>query len=402
MRTLIHNIGELVTLAPLYEKGVFGPISEKDLGSIDHAWLVIEDGKVLAFGPHAEGPPPRADSSHDAQGGLVMPALIDSHSHLLFAGSRANEFYQRLAGATYQEIAKAGGGISASVRACHNSSERILSDLLQARLERMSQLGIGHIEVKTGYGLTVAEELRHLQVLQKFKKRVHPTCLALHAFPIDGTSPEKYIAQVCKELLPEVAKQSLAKWVDAFIEDGYYSVKQCEEYVSKAKNLGLGIRLHADEFSDAGAAFAAARWGARSADHLQMASDAAIEAMAKAGVIATLLPGTSLYTKIPFRSAAPFRQVGCPVAIATDANPGSCNIMNLPMLASLAALHCGLTGPETIAAVTLVPARSLELTQKGALAVGCDADYFIHPLGSKEAWLADFGATSARLLHLAK
>lgn len=384
-------------------------VEAQDLGRLSNAWLAVKDGKVVSVG---QGDPPAAYTACctwqriDARRQVVLPGLIDAHTHPLFAGSRAHEFAKRLAGATYQAIAAQGGGIQSTVRATRAASDEELLTLTRQRLQDMLDLGVTTIEVKSGYGLSVAEELRHLRLLTSLKRQLPQhlsiTCLALHAVPLEYEQLADYVDVCTRELLPVIADEGLADWIDAFVETGYFSTTDLTDYVRRARELGLGLRLHADEFSNAGAAQAAADWGAKSADHLQYADSAGIESMAAADVTAILLPGTSLYTKIPFTSARPFVKAGVPVAIATDFNPGSCVIDNLAMMASVGAIHCGLNLAQAIAAVTYTAAYSLDLHRsKGALSPGYDADFFISPLSSIEEWLADFGRTPPSRVFIA-
>lgn len=407
MSLLLENIGDLVTLAPLAASGRTTRVKDSDLGRLRGAWLAAENGKVLATGT---GPVPNAFAKLtkvDAGGRLVMPGLVDAHTHLVFAGSRADEFNRRLNGATYQEIAAGGGGIQSTMKATRAASTDELVRVAQARLTRMLALGVTTVEAKTGYGLSVPEELRLLEVLQQVKagakQHVSVTCLALHAKSPDHPDLESYVSHCIRELLPVVAQRQLADAVDAFVETGYFSVADVEPYCLKAKELGLAVRLHADEFSDAGAAAAAARFGAASADHLQFAADAALPLMAEHRVTAIVLPGTSLYTKIPFTDARRFADADVPVAVASDFNPGSCLLDNLPFLATVAAVQCGLKPAEAVAAVTYVPAASLGLGRcKGALTAGFDADVQVHELYSIEEWLADAGRTPPRTVFTSR
>lgn len=395
-RLLLVNISELVTLGPL-ARSFAKQLNTEDLGILRDAWLCIEDGKVSAYGtgrvPETLG---QADTVIDAKGMLVMPGLVDAHTHPIFFGDRSDEFAQRLNGKTYTEIADLGGGILASISKTEQASDADLLHVLEQRLQSFLAFGVTTAECKSGYAQNAREEIRHLRLLSEYAGRSQMTllrtCLALHATP-KGRKTEDYVDEMTREVLPLLAREKLADFVDAFIEAGYFSVAQVERYMRTAKNLGLGIRIHADEFSDAGAAEAAAAWGALSADHLQHASDAGIAAMAAKGVVATLLPGTSLYTKIPFAAAQRFIKAGCRVAIASDYNPGSCYLPNLPMLVSVGAVHCGLNVAQAFAAVTLVAAWSLGLKTKGALAEGYDADFMIHSAGNLAAWFADMGQT---------
>ena len=400
-RLLVHNAGQLVTMGPLVRRGrLGGAVSRQELGILGpRAWLLIDEGRVVASGV---GEPPRSLGPEvvvvDAQAGLVMPGLIDAHTHPIFAGSRAGEFARRSEGASYQDIAATGGGIRSTVAATTQASDRELQALLGGRLKRLLRQGVTTVEAKSGYGLTVAEELRLLRLLRRVStpQTVVTTCLALHAASPDFARLADYVAAVTAELLPVVAREKLARYVDAFVETGYYSVAEVAPFMAAAAQLGLGIRVHADEFSDAGAAAAAAAWGAASADHLQCAATAGLQAMAAAGVVGVILPGTSLYTRIPFVDGRRLVDLGVPVAIASDYNPGSCAFDQLALLATVAAVQCGLTWCEALAAVTVIPAHSLGLAgRKGALAPGFDGDllWFSAPGFGAEDWLADAGKT---------
>ena len=399
---LVRNIGELVTLGPLAATKKLTGIEKKDLGIYRQAWLLVDDKGLVAAMGEGEIPHQLSLAPHrvlDAEGGLLLPGFIDSHAHPLWAGSRAHEMERRLAGESYQDIAKSGGGIRSTVAATRAASDDALLDLCLARAKRSLSLGITTFEAKSGYGLSLSEELRHLRILKRLESMIpqtlYKTCLALHASSPEHRTLEAWIEQCTTDLLPAVSQERLADAVDAFIDEGYYSTRNVEPYVEKAHDLGLDIRLHADEFSDAGAALAAARWHAKSADHLQYAGHGAALAMAKSRVTATILPGTSLYTKLPFTSGRSFADAGVPVAIATDFNPGSCMIDNLAMLATVASIHSGLTPSEALAGITLVPAHSLGLgSRKGALAPGYDSDFVLYDgIATLADWIADFGRT---------
>lgn len=393
-RLLIHNIGQLVTNSPLYTNQTWGSVLEQDLGCLSQAWVAFERGRIAMIGTGDRPSHLNTWPRWNAEGKLVVPGLVDCHTHLLFAGDRSDEFLRRLRGETYQDIAKTGGGILSTVRATRSASDKDLIDLLRLRLDLALQQGITTLEIKTGYGLTIPEELRQLRLIQTANKDVHQTlvstCLALHGIPPEFRSARDYVDAVVKELLPQIARDHLAEYCDIFIEEGYFNVSDGDRYAQAAKSLGLGLRVHADEFTDAGAAAFAARWHAASADHLQMANPSSFSSLAEAGVVCTLLPGTSLYCKIPFTQAEPFRNAGCAVAIASDFNPGSCRFRHLATLAALAAIHNGLTLPEALAGITIVAAKSLGLqNRKGHLTPGADADLMILPYRSFAEWFAD-------------
>lgn len=396
MATLVSNIGELVAGKPFSRHSFRRPKAD-DLNILNDAWLLFDNGKITGIGDGKQQPDLSSYRYEiDAKGGLVLPGLIDSHTHLLFDGNRSNEFADRLSGLTYTEIAERGGGIAATINPTRACSPERMANLVRERIAGIQRWGVTTLETKTGYGLTPKTEIAQLELLQNLRPEITvelvTTCLSLHSVPPEFSSARKY-ADAMSELLAEISERRLAEFVDAFIENGYFSVADCEDYMAKAKNLGLGIRIHADEFSDAGAAQASGRWQARSADHLQFASEFGIRAMGEAQTVATLLPGTSIYTKIPYTQASKFLDY-CPVAVASDFNPGSCRIFNLPFLASLAAVHCGLSPAEAICGVTSVAALSVDREdRKGVLHPGFDADFLIHPAGDHRTWLADFGQT---------
>lgn len=419
-KILLHNISELVTNEKLVAKWIerrntsashrkFEPfVNKDDLSIVKDAWLALKNGKILSYG-NGEVPYQILNDSNlkkiDTQKSLVMPGLIDSHTHPLWAGSRHNEFVMRLNGATYQQIADNGGGITSTVKATRLASDEQLEKLLEERLERFLQWGVTSAEIKSGYGLSTAEELRHLRIIDKVKNKslqtLKRTCLALHSIPPEFHSAEKYANQLADELLPKIKEEALADYLDVFIEKGYFQENDCRKYFKKGQELGFSFRIHGDEFTSCGGAEFGAYWKAASVDHLQFASDLGIEQMVQNNIVATILPGTSLYTAIPYTYGRRFLDKGCLVAIATDYNPGSCLIDNLPLVASLSGIHCGLKSHEIIAGSTFIPAISLGLDEKkGALTQGYDADVIIHKLSSVDEWIADLGQTHPRAVFI--
>jgi imidazolonepropionase len=398
---LIKNLKQVVTLKPLADAGTFTSIKPSDLGLIENAWMAFDGETIVDIGQGAVDPKYSKFESLDFSDCIALPGLIDAHTHPVFAGIRASEFCMRLQGATYQDIAKRGGGIQASVKKTAAASDDQLAQLVRQRMKTFAEHGVTTIEMKSGYGLSIEEELRHLRIIKKVAgqsaQTIVATCLALHAVPEHQASARDWADLCAEKLLPIVKTEHLADAVDAFIEDGYFSTADCDRYLKTAKSLGLSIRLHADEFSNAGAAKYAAEFGALSADHLQHTDQEGMKAMAAAGVVAILLPGTSLYTSIPYTDSRPFKSAGCAVALATDFNPGSCPVDNLRLVMTVGALHCKLTMAEAVAAVTWVAARSLRReSRKGALTIGRDADVLIMPISSCEEFVADLGRTKPR------
>ena len=343
-QVLIKNLQQAVTLKPLVDAQKFTSIKPSDLGIVENAWIAFDGETIVDIGQGGVDPKYSKFETLDFSDCIALPGLIDAHTHPVFAGIRANEFCMRLEGATYQDIARRGGGIQASVKNTAAASDEQLAQLLRQRMKMSAEHGVTTIEMKSGYGLSIEEELRHLRIIKNVADQsaqtIVATCLALHAVPEHQPSAKAWADLCAEKLLPRVKAEHLADAVDAFIEDGYFSTTDCDHYLKTAKKLGLSIRLHADEFSNAGAAKCAAEFGALSADHLQHTDYEGMKAMAAAGVVAILLPGTSLYTSIPYTDSRPFKSVGCPVALATDFNPGSCPVVTLRLVMTIAGLHC--------------------------------------------------------------
>lgn len=402
---VLFNIGELITLAPLVSENRWTEIKHADLGIKHNAWLHIANQKIKGFG---EGDIPSHLSSLktlDLQQKLVMPGFVDSHTHPCFAGDRSEEFCQKLEGATYQEIANKGGGIKKTVAMTAVASVEELAAITKRHLDQFLRFGVTTIEAKSGYGLTVESELKMLEAIRLASKMspqtIEPTCLALHAMPDTKLAKADFIQQMTNELLPEVKNRGLANWVDAFIEEGYFTPKECEPFFRKAQDLGLGIRLHVDEFKDHGGGVYGASLNAASCDHLEYTSEKSMKAMSEASVVATLLPGTSLYSKIPYADGRSFARHEVKISLATDFNPGSCLFANIGFIAGIGALHCGLSLAETIAAITWVPAYSLRLSaRKGALVSGMDADFVVIPETGVAKWLSHMGQTLPEMVYI--
>ena len=401
---IVTDISQLITNTPLFQNKKIKKIKEEDLGIIEGAWLVINDGIIEAYGT---GEIPKYFNgwrTKSAENSLVTPGLVDAHTHAIFAGSRAQEFAQKLNGKTYQEIAASGGGILSSVAATRQADDSVLKKNLIRNLNAFWEWGVTTVEVKTGYGLSIPEELRLLRIIKNFKaeakQNLYVTCLALHGLAPPFTEHKIYAEACRKELLPILVQENLADAVDAFIDKGYFTVEDCTAFFQDASRLGLQVRVHADEFSDSGASIAGVRWGAKSIDHTQYINKKAIEELSESETVAILLPGTSLYSKIPFGNARTLIDQNCAVAIATDFNPGSCRISNLPLIATMAALHCGMTCAEVFAAVTFVPAFSLGLAEKcGHLTPGSPANFVIHSVNNLDEWVADCGQSKPSYVH---
>lgn len=349
------------------------------------AAIAVRDGRIAWVGPAAQVPAALTQGpQHDGGGALVTPGLVDCHTHLVYGGQRANEFAMRLAGASYEEVAKAGGGIVSSVRATRAASEDALFDSASARLANLLAEGVCAIEIKSGYGLALEHERKQLRVARRLAEAhgitVRTTFLGAHALPPEyaGRSGD-YIDLVCREMLPALAAEGLVDAVDVFCEHIAFSLEETERVFKAAEALGLPVKLHAEQLSDMGGTALAARYGALSCDHLEYLSQAGIDAMRASGTIAVLLPGAYYAlrdTHLPPIEA--LRAAGVPIAVSTDHNPGTSPALSLLLMMSMACTLFRLTVPEVLAAVTTHAARALGLQDThGVIAPGVPANFVL-------------------------
>ncbi len=379
---LIHNLAELATARG--NKSLSGT-EQGRLDRLPGAVVLCREGEIAFVGAAEEldrrfGPLPDAERL-DGQGGTLVPGFVDPHTHLPWAGDRAEEFAQRLAGKSYLESGAAGGGILSTVRATRGASEELLVETVRRRLDQMLMLGTTTAEAKSGYGLTLDDELKQLRAIRAASAEhpvdLVPTLLAAHEIPPEHRDTrERYVELICDEIVPAAAETGLARFCDVFCEEGVFTPQESRRVLLAGSEHGLRPRLHADEFVDSGGAELAAELGALSADHLVAASEKGIEAMAAAGVTAVLLPGTSFF--LMKHSWAPARRLveaGVPVALATDCNPGSSHTESIPMVFVLAVYELGLSIEEALVAVTLNAACCLGLgTEIGTIEEGKRAD----------------------------
>ena len=367
MLSRIINICKIVTWSPDDEK----------LISLENHEILIEDGFIKEISESVS----RAELEYDAKGALITPGFVDSHTHPIFYGNRGTEFGMRVAGKSYEDISKAGGGILSSINGVRNTSEDELYSFCQNHINFFLDHGTTTIEAKSGYGLTLEDELKSLRVIKRLNENsdldLVATFMGAHDFPEEFKgNHDSYINLICDEMIPAVAVEKLAEYCDVFCENGYFSTEQSLRILKTAKQYGLIPRLHADEFEDSGGASLAAKIGAISADHLMAVSQTGISDMAKSGVIATLLPGTTFFLgKNTYANGRKMIDSGCDVAIATDFNPGSCTLQSMPMIISLATLYCGLSIEEAFVSATYNGAKSINReNQIGAIKNGYKAD----------------------------
>jgi imidazolonepropionase len=379
---LFHNITELLTLAP--EEHPADDPAEAGLGVVrGGAVLCGEDGRVQWSGPEGRLPGEHATGTErvDLGGAVVLPGLVDAHTHLVFAGDRTRDFADRCAGESYEAIAARGGGIRLTVRATRAASLDALAALARPRLLSLLAHGVTTVEVKSGYGLSVADELKMLEVVARLGRegpwRLVPTVLGAHIVP-DAFKADRagYVRLVTEELLPEVARRGLARHVDVFCDAGAFTLDEALRVLEGGRALGFGLKVHAEQLTRTGAAAAAAGLGAVSADHLEHLSEADADALAAAGTVGVLLPGAALF--LGGHDRAPARRLldrGVAVALATDCNPGTCPSTHLPLMTTLGCAWLGMAPREAVAAVTRSAAWAVGARDgTGTLGLGAPCD----------------------------
>ncbi len=374
------------------------------LAAIDDGALVVKNGVIAWLGKDTDLPDEFTSMADvnvvDVSGKILLPGLIDSHTHPVFAGNRAKEFEMRLQGKSYVDIAEAGGGIANTVRSTREASEDELFTLAQKRLDTMLSFGVTTLEAKSGYGLDQQSELNALRVIARLKKSQPQTIVATymgaHDFPPDikndPEAQEAYVTRLCEQDIPEVAKLELADCCDVFCETGYFSVEQSRRVLETAKQLGLKLKIHSDEFNAIGGTELAGDVGALSADHLLHVTDRGMTALKENNVVATLLPGTAFYLDVSYAPARKLLDAGVTVALATDFNPGSCMTENLQWMMTLGCLKMKMMPAEAIQGVTINAAKALGLdADRGSLEVGKRGDITVFDVTSYQELLYHYG-----------
>ncbi|KAA2224754.1 imidazolonepropionase [Chryseobacterium sediminis] len=400
---LIGPFKQVVTLANLPLRG---KLSDEQIEIIVDGGIVIDQNTIQKVGNFetlkTENPTIEIENIEGEQ--IVLPAFVDSHTHICFGGNRANDFAMRNAGKTYLEIAESGGGIWSSVQHTRNASEEELLKTLVERINFLIDLGITTIEVKSGYGLDVENELKMLRIIKKAqnetKATLVPTCLSAHLKPRDfeGSNPE-YLDYIITEILPKVKEEELANRVDIFIEKSAFQPEESKEFLLKAKTLGFEITVHADQFTP-GSSRIAVEVGAKSADHLEATIDEDIEFLAKSDTVATALPGASLGLGEKFTPVRKLLDAGAIVAIASDWNPGSAPMGNLITQASILATFQKLTTAEVLAGMTFRAAYALNLEDRGQLEAGKKADFVTFKTNNFQNVLYNQGSLKAELVYI--
>jgi len=384
--TVLVEAAQLLTLADGPKDRPRGGVAQAELGLRAGHSVVIEGERITWVGPENDRPRTPGALEVDCRGKAVLPAFVDSHTHLVWGGDRKDELELRLGGADYEQIFASGGGILSSVRQTRSFDEDELLAQSRVRLERMRRCGATSFEVKSGYGLDLETELRQLRVARRLAQetgaRVRTTCLAAHALPAElRDSPAgrvEFVRRVCDEILPAVAAAGLADYCDVFCDRGAFTPDETRRILLAARALGVAPRLHANEFGHTGGALLAAELGALSADHLLHLNDGERAALREAGVVATLLPGTSLVLGKPFADGRALVKAGVAVAVATDCNPGSCALESLALVLGLACYGCRLSPAEAVCGATHNAAVSLGLAgEVGRIEAGMSADLLV-------------------------
>lgn len=390
------NLNQIITLQNVHKKNG-RRLAPDDLSIINSGSIVFDDSKIIWIGPSSDLPEEHKEiSAEDKSGHILMPEIVDSHTHLVFAGDRSLEYGMRLNGASYEEIAKAGGGILNTTTATRNATLEELFELGKKRIEKIYSYGVGTIEIKSGYGLTYESEKLITEVIHKLKLhfsgkvQIINTFMAAHAIPKEFSNAQLYIKEVVIPLMQNL--QSSIDFVDIFHEQNYFDDKDVQLLFEAAQKLNLKTKIHADELNDNNGAALAVKYNSTSADHLLCISDNNISKIANAKTVATLLPGTALFLGKPLPPARKLLDAGAQVAMASDYNPGSCHVDNLPLLASITGKNLNMNLCEITASITYNAASALSLENQGHISIGAKPRYSIFKCNRLEDIFYNWGS----------
>jgi imidazolonepropionase len=406
MKTLFTNIKELlqVRLEPI--TWVAGA-NMKTLPSIQNAFLLIENDLIADFGTMENCPNTAIDKRIDATGKMILPAWCDSHTHIVFAGNREGEFADRISGLSYEEIANRGGGILNSAKKLNETSEESLFEQSATRLEEVMKLGTGAIEIKSGYGLSVEGELKMLRVIKKLKEAypidIKATFLGAHAIPADFKEDKQgYLQLLSEKIMPIIAQEKLAEYVDIFCEKGYFSLEDTELILAAGKRHGLIPKIHVNQFTVMGGVAIAVKYQALTVDHLEELEEADIQALKCSSTMPVALPGCSYFLGIPYTPARRLIDAGLPLALATDYNPGSSPSGNMNFVVSAACIKMNMTPAEAINAATLNAAYAMGLEKElGSITIGKKANLLLTKVISSYAFIPySFGANQIEKVYI--
>lgn len=388
MKTLIRNIGQI---AGIVEAGVMRKegVSMSETGTLENAWLLIEDDKIACFGPMSDCPDLSQESGQDsfdvidADGGFVLPAFCDSHSHIVFAGTREQEFLDKIKGLSYAEIAAHGGGILNSADLLHNTSEDELYRQAMERVNEMIAKGTGAIEIKSGYGLTTQDELKILRVIKRIRENspaiIKSTFLGAHAVgrAFAGRQSE-YVDHVCNEMIPAVAAENLADFIDVFCEEGFFTTEETDRILTAGEQYGMRVKLHANQLAVSGGVQVGVKHNALSVDHLESTTDEEIRVLKDSCTMPTMLPGASFFLRMQYGKALDFINSGLGIALASDYNPGSSPCGDMRFVMSLGCIQMRLTPIQALNACTLNSAYAMGISDvAGSITAGKLANLII-------------------------
>jgi len=388
MSILITNIKELLQIRESSITKVSGS-EMAQLPLLQNAWLLIEDSIIADFGPMDTCPDLENVQLIDATGKIILPAWCDSHTHIVYAGNREQEFVDRINGLSYEEIANRGGGILNSAKRLNDTTEEELYQQSRLRLEEVMQLGTGAVEIKSGYGLTVEGELKMLRVIKRLRDKypiaIKATFLGAHAFPAEYKENHKgYIDLIVNEMLPAIAEENLADYIDAFCETGYFSVEETERIMEAGIKYGLQAKIHVNQFTAIDGIAACVKHNALTVDHLEIVTNDDIEALKNSNTMAVALPTCSFFISIPYTPARKMLDAGLPLALATDFNPGTTPSGNMNLVVATACIKMKMTPEESINAATINGAYAMGLSKThGSITIGKRANLIItKPLSS--------------------
>lgn len=383
MATLIKNIGTLAGILPADVLRLEGS-AMNEVQSINNAYLIMGEGSIINFGQGQPSQPEESfDEIIDANGGYVLPSFCDSHTHIVYAGCRDGEFRDKIAGLTYEEIAKRGGGILNSADLLHNTSEEELYQQAMERVNEVIAMGTGAIEIKSGYGLTLEDEIKMLRVIKRIKESslltIKATFLGAHAVGRAYTGrQQEYVDHVCRDMIPAVAKEQLADYVDVFCDKGFFTIEQTAQILEKAAEYGIQPKIHANELDVSGGVQIGVKHNALSVDHLERTTPAEIEALRGSKTMPTMLPGASFFLGMPYGAAKEYINAGLGVALASDYNPGSSPSGNMRFVMAMGCIKMRLTPEQALNACTINSAYAMGVSEKvGSITIGKKANLII-------------------------
>ena len=406
MKILLINIKELIQVRDNAPNKVCG-VEMKELPTLKNAWLLLERDIIKDFGTMDSLTNPEVDKTIDCTGKTVLPTWCDSHTHIVYAGNREGEFVDRINGLSYTEIANNGGGILNSAKKLQNLPEEELYNQSKVRLEEIIQLGTGAVEIKTGYGLTKDAELKMLRVIKRLKKnyptRIKATFLGAHAVPLKyKDNKQAYLEMLVNSVLPEIEKENLANFIDVFCETGYFSKEDTEFLLKAGKKYGLQAKIHVNQFTSIGGVEIGVKYNALSVDHLEVMTDSDIEILKNTKTMPVALPSCSYFLSIPYTPARKMIDLGLPLALATDFNPGSTPSGNMNFVVATACIKMKMTPEEAINAATINGAYAMNLENTvGSISIGKKANFIItKPIHSYASITYLFGSNIIESVYL--